>query len=132
MFKSSSAPQLPTAWQYLKDQGKPEQDQKWMIDKILFKDEWKSITFFTPAFRYHVKYATEKEYQDAYKFLLKTLKKQVLSYVFYVASENEFDVVLRTAREDELDCVHKFNQKDYGWICEFRYEGETKVSPEAA
>lgn len=72
---SNSETKLPTLKQYLKDNPQ-EGIATWSIDKILWGEKYKSITFFTIAFRYSVKFASKEEYDKACGMVLDEFQMQ--------------------------------------------------------
>jgi hypothetical protein len=53
---------LPTARQYLKENPQ-EQGKVWNVDKILWGDKFRTITFFTECFRMSFKFNDDEEYR---------------------------------------------------------------------
>ena len=121
MFKSNRAGErkkVPTFNQFMRDcpQNEP---RAWDVHKILWGDVYRTITFFTEAFRYTVKLPDKDEYKKACNVVMGAFQYYdknscLCEWTVHYDPESEEVEVSPTTPAKGLK-FHKWKQWDWGW-----------------
>lgn len=118
MFKSTTQPKLPTWNSFKKETLVNEQTYQACISRVLWSEEWKSITFVTESFRYTVKFETKEAYDEAYETLRNGEVTPHLCYFTWEATTDEADVVFNPIKD--ADSAAELNEFLLGMVIKFR------------
>lgn len=115
MFKQQAISKLPTFLQFMKEQELKETDFSSRIEKILWGDQWKSLTFQTTDFRYNIKFDSEEAYEAACKEVLDAFQPNapMCAWVEYTAETGEVEVVW--VRVEPLAGSEQFQFRQWDW-----------------
>lgn len=123
MFESTlnnDSAKLPTIKQYLKDNPQSE-PRSWIVNKILWGDKFRSITFFTEAFRYSIKFQTPDEYKASCAMILDEFQMQGENIVGYWTLYFEPDsekVMIDMEPPQDGKSYSVWKQWDWGLTCD--------------
>lgn len=102
MFKSKSQPDLPT-WYAWKKENKDSLGTIFCdVSRILVRDDYKTVTFFTEEFRYSLKFDTLDLYCEATDFLTSLCDKCLVLYFHYDHEKEEADVEIRLMKDADV------------------------------
>jgi hypothetical protein len=137
MFKQQAVTKLPTFLQFMKEQELKETDFSSQIKKILWGDQWKSITFQTDDFRYSVKFNSEEEYKDACRQVLDAFQPNAYmrAWINYESETGEVEVDWVCTESDDPSEGIIFKQFDWGIVHDafekFKPRPSSKKKPSA-
>lgn len=132
MLKQSANQKLPTFLQWCKENDAFDDDCEFGISRVLWGDEWKTITFVTESFRYSIKLNSETQYSTACSEILDAFqpKKVLCVKLVYEGKTREMDVIIREANElDEGFCATGDQQE---WGITFKHCKAPAQKPEPA
>lgn len=120
MFKQQAITKLPTFLQFMKENELKDVDFVSQIAKVLWGDQWKSITFQTTDFRYSIKFNTDEEYREAINQVLDTFKPAtpMSAWVIYTAESGEVEIDWVCVEPDSDAEQIQFKQWDWGLVAE--------------
>ena len=132
--RSGENKKLPTFNQYVKD-NPPEESSTWTINKILWGDVYRTITFFTNCFRYTVKLPDKESYQKAVNSVMDAFihfdNRHSLGHWFVTYDLDNEQVSVDALPEDKSTLFSKWTQWDWGWTC-VREDQQYKCKPRKA
>lgn len=117
---NQSEPKLPTLKQWLKATELLD-ESIWTVEKVLWNDQFRSITFFTGEFRYSIKSKDKEEHIALVGWVLDHLYFQdgnLIGDMFLAInpSEGSVQIDFRPLVESETYCTWK--QWDWGLTCD--------------
>lgn len=116
MLRKPLTVKLPTLNQFLTESESKSSDLVAQIEKIMWSDEWKSITFFTDEFRYTIKGKDRAEYDSMCGEVLDAIqaKKHQIFVLEYSGETGEVEVLIDeyTDKSPYPPCIAK--QFDWG------------------
>lgn len=115
MFKQQAISKLPTFLQFMKEHELRETDFDSRIDKILWGDQWKSITFQTTEFRYSVKFNTEEEYNEATRQVLDVFKPNAPMHAWVVYDSQTGEVEIEWVPIEPSPDSEQFQFRQWDW-----------------
>lgn len=120
MFKQQAITKLPTFLQFMKENELKDVDFVSQIDKVLWGDQWRSITFQTREFRYSIKFNTEEEYREAINQVLDAFKPAtpMSAWVIYTAESGEVEIDWVCVEPEDNSEQIQFKQWDWGLVAD--------------
>jgi hypothetical protein len=99
----------------------------WTIEKVLWGDKFKTITFFTDEFRYSAKFQTPDEYQAHVNMLMDEFPMQGNTiignlYLYFDPESGAINIDFKPLQSEEQYYV--WRQFDWGLVCDL---GDTTV-----
>lgn len=115
MFKRQAITKLPTFLQFMKEQELKETDFQSEIEKILWGDQWNTITFQTAEFRYSVKFDSEEDYEQGCREVLDAFQPDTKMSAWVIYDSDSGEVTVDWASfEPESDAEGRIF-KQWGW-----------------
>lgn len=115
MFKQQAVTKLPTFLQFLKENELKETDFSSRIVKILWGDQWKSITFQTEEFRYSVKFNTKEEYEQGCREVLDAFQPNAPMSAWVIYGSESGEVEIDWVRVEPESDTEQFQFKQWDW-----------------
>jgi hypothetical protein len=104
--------QTPTYKQYA-DSEEYSEGSIHPVELVLVKDEWKSITFFTDAFKLSFKFKTNEEYSKQVKAISKLLSKPCKCYL--EAESKAIGNLHLNSASDADEEYQQYDSTERGW-----------------
>lgn len=120
MFQERLNAKLPTLRQWIAENEVTSGTFEFAVEKVLWGDKYRSVTFFSSQFRHSIKFPTSEAYSEATRNMMDGMTSDyfVTTAIILEAEEQAITVLWEPPTLETASRVHKVTQFDWGLTLE--------------